>query len=731
MIGVLPAKELFVPSTKHSKGMTAKFFSFLQKHPWPRVLILAGLGQLFLAQSGYSWTLWPGLAFFLAALWLLRQCPFNTRQIFLPHGELILLSLICLLGFYFRLVRIDLVPAGMHSDQGLIGKCALLILNEGWNPFYESYDFQVPEPLLFYQLAGWFGLLGSSFFNFHLFFALLSLAAFPFVYWTFRQLSGPRVALIALFLLAVTRWDWIMTRNGYPSIQMNLYLFAALAFLLYGLRKNKPWALFVSAFSCSLGLYTYQAFKVVPLLMAVLLVFEYFRKKRETKIRSKTIIAGVLLFFLVAAPRLNYYVQHKTFGNREEALFILNRVEEQKSLKPLWDVWTGTALMFNREGDQNPRHNIPGHRMLDDVTAVFFVLGLGFAWRLRKQRQGFYALAGFSAMMLPGLLSCDVAHANRLVALAPFAAYFAALTFEGLLAKSLALFTRWHSQVWTISGLVLALLTAQNAYAYFVVQADDERCQEAFGLEQIHIGRSIEEAQEAFPGQFRFFIGSLYFRNHTVAFLSYPARRDVFGFNLQDWAVGNIPRDKDAVLFLESTKTGVVDFLERIIPSIKIVPYKSPQGRTLYYVGEIHSSLLAKIKPWKKGLKGVYVNSVDWNAAPVTVQWDPVLNFGSKRDFPFTDYPPFRIRWTGTLKIPAGGVYEFQVLRLEKDKAQLWLDDRKVDLEKPFVLKTGDHDLRLDFEKDSGDELALHLIWKKPGEDKWQVVPAETFGSAH
>jgi 4-amino-4-deoxy-L-arabinose transferase-like glycosyltransferase len=695
---------------------------------WPAVLALAALGQLFLAQSESAWTLWPGLAFFLAALWALRQRPFRVPDLSVPKGELVLFSLICLLGFFFQLYRIDLVPAGMHTDQGLIGMSALRILNEGWSPFYEAYDFQFPTPLLFYQLAGWFGLVGSSFFNFHLFFALVSLASFPFIYWTFRQLSGPRVALMSLALLAVMRWNWIETRNGYPSIQMGLYLFAALAFLLYGLRKNKPWALFISAVSCGLGLYTYQAFKFVPFLMAMLLVFEYFRKKRETKIRPKTIWTAVLLFFLIAAPHINYYVQHKTFGSREMDVFLFKQVAEQKNLQPLWDVWTGTALMLNRSGDENARHNIPGHRMLDDVSAPLFILGLGLAWRMRKQRQGFYPTAGFFIMLLPGLLSTDIAHANRLVAAAPFAAYFAALTGEGLLSMSLDRFPKSRTRVWVVCGLVLAFLATQNVYTYFVKQANDERCQQAFGLEQTHIGRSIEAAEKAAPGRHHFFIGSFYFRYNTVDFLSYPARRDVFAFNLQDWAAGRIPRDKDSMVFLESSKKGVADFLKRIIPSMDLAPYKNPQGRTLYYLGEIHSDLLGKIEPWERGLKGVYINSADWRAKPVKVQWDPVLNFGSKKDFPFNDFPPFRIRWTGSLAVPAGGVYEFQVLVLDKDRARLWLDGRTVELEKPFSLKAGVHDLRLDFEKDSGDQLTLHLIWKKPGEEKWNVVPAEAFG---
>jgi hypothetical protein len=140
----------------------------------------------------------------------------------------------------------------------------------------------------------------------------------------------------------------------------------------------------------------------------------------------------------------------------------------------------------------------------------------------------------------------------------------------------------------------------------------------------------------------------------------------------------------------------------------------------------IKKDLLSQVHPWERGLKGIYVNAADWNAEPVSVQTDPILNFTSKFDFPFTQPPPFRIRWTGILEFPQTGDYKFQVLTI--DSAQLWLDRKPVSLEKPFRLAAGPHKLRLDFEKDSGDSLALNFLWKKPGTDKWEVVPATAFG---
>lgn len=152
------------------------------------VLLGCALGQFSLAQTGQPYTLGLGLFFYVVAIWKFnRFVPHSLTppsRDFSPAVEGGLAALILALAFFFRIYRIDSIPSGMHVDQGLIGQCALRILHEGWRPFREVFDYEVPELVLFYQMAGWFGLAGSSYFTFHLFFALLSLAAFPLIYLT-------------------------------------------------------------------------------------------------------------------------------------------------------------------------------------------------------------------------------------------------------------------------------------------------------------------------------------------------------------------------------------------------------------------------------------------------------------------------------------------------------------------------------------------------------------------
>ena len=691
-------------------------------------LVLAALGQFFLAHPQQPLTLAAGLFLFGAALGL--ALPLFTAKPSPPAPlerkvEISCFLAILALAAFLRLFRLDSIPAGMHSDQGLMGLFADRIAFEGWRPFFEVFDYHVPEVTMYYLLAGWLKLFGSSYLTFHWFFAGTALAAFPLIYWTFRQLSGPRVALLALFLLAVMGWHLTFSRNGFPTIQVPLYLFGTLAFWLHWLKQRKPWALVVSALFCGLGLYTYQSFKAVPFLMAVLFFYEYRRAPAERPGLRLPLLTYFLLFEGVTAPLLWFMFQHHSWGIREGQVFIGQAVADQKSLWPLVKSVVDTLLMFNRSGDTNPLHDLPGRRMLDDLTGAFFILGLGHAFTRRKERDGFYALAGLGLMLLPGLLTIDAPHANRLLAATPFVAYLAARGGLSMVDNAKKIWGGSKAGTWAVGIVLLTAVTAQNVHGYFVDQANDPDAQQAAGPEANLLGRNLETLIKTLPPKQYYFLDPTYFENPTVQFLSFPRREQVKELNLQELCGDRLPKDKTAFFLFDPQKSGWAGFLRVLFP--EMVELKKSDKGTFIYECVASKEALAKVRSWHKGLKGTYIGSGSWDAAPLITRQDPVLNFISPKDFPFNGPPPYRIRWTGTLEAPQSGPYQFQVLTT--DKAKLWLDGKEVALEKDLALRTGTHKLRLEMEKNGGKVMALHLVWQRPGRAGWGVVPATAFGT--
>jgi hypothetical protein len=699
------------------------------------LVLFSATGQFFMAQADKPYTLWVGLVFYGLALWELKS--FSLRhsaslEFSFTKTEGPLLVLILGLASFFRLYRIDVLPAGMHTDQGLTGLCAFRIEHEGWRPFYEIFNYQIPEVLLFYQLAVWFRWAGDSLFNFHLFFTIQAFFAFIFFYFTIRQLSGPKTALLSLFVLAVTRWNWIETRTGYPSSEVIFYLFGTLCFWIYGVQKQKVWVFILSAIFMSAGLYTYQAFKLVPFLFMTYAVWEYFQVAEKPKIRLSMIGVYFLIVFLMTLPLFHYFWQGKTLGNREHDVFIGTTLLEQRSLSPLWDVWSGNALMFNRTGDEIARHNIPGHRMLDDITGVLFILGLGLAFRRWKHRDAFYFLAGFFILALAGLLSNQPNNSNRLVVLTVFVAYFAGSLLEFIWNFLECSFPFRRKIIIAMIGAVLAAMTFQNSYTYFVEQANNEKCRLSLGLEQMTIGQTIGGLEKKAPGQSHYFISPFYFENHVVRFLGYQGVANSSPLDLTALAQGNFPKDKTAVFFLEQNKTAGFEFLKILFPDGHETLLKNLEGEVLLYRYDVPASFLKRFKKWNQGLVGTYWNASNMKNKPVLSRQDPILNFTYKRDFPFENYPPFFIRWKGRIRAASDGIYRIRLLTT--DKAQVQIDGKEIfNTEKPtkemVALKKGFHGIRVEYQKTGGDSISAHLVWMPPGQNQWEVVPPNVFGN--
>src|ERR1035438_1189473 len=219
-------------------------------------ILLAVTGQCFLAQWQKSWTLLPGLAFYFLAFWVYQFLVPAPREKVPPSNwapglECAGLLSVFGLALFFRTYQIGSSPPGSCVDSVNIGLGGLRILREGWRPLFPTVFCKFPG-LVFYYSAAWFKFFPHSQASLSLFYVALSLAAFPFVYWTFRELAGPSTALITVFFLAVARWDVSYSR-WFIAPHVAFYVFGSTSLLLFGMRRNKTWAFALSALVFSLG----------------------------------------------------------------------------------------------------------------------------------------------------------------------------------------------------------------------------------------------------------------------------------------------------------------------------------------------------------------------------------------------------------------------------------------------------------------------------------------------
>jgi hypothetical protein len=812
-------------------------------------LALAAKGQSLWLQQSQPQTIVTGWYFFGPAilLFLIALKPWKREGLknleMTRNTELFFLGAVFLVAAFFRIHRLGEIPPGIFFDQGFMGYAALKILHENFRPFFTDEVFRNP-PLLLYQLAAWLIFFKASSFGFYLFFAFLSLVSLGLIYWTFRQLAGPRMALLALYILAVMRWHINFSRNGFPTIQVPLYMFGTTAFLLYGLRTGKRWSFYAAAVFFGLGLYTYQAYKIFPFLLVILGLYEWFTNRQAIVKNAKSLVGFSVLFFLLISPLLYQMTTSKSLGWREDNYNIISDIKEAHSLAPLKRMIFKTSRMFNREGDLNERHNYPNYRMLDDITAGLFVLGLFYALSRIVRRKYFFAAVGFLVMCLPCLLSQDPAHANRMLGTTPFIALLAAAPLAAIWGR---LRGAWGAKAEIFFVLVLLeplfLMANQNYKTYFELQASNNslwttEVWAGYSVPETRIGEMIKAEGEKYD----YFLTPRFENYPTIQFLGYFQKDKVKKMeNPADLAPFKVAAGQAACYVLLKEHGGMVSLLRELYPGGKLEEARDSKGNPIVdfykvsaediqaakgltgtlngkpahfadfpkdlpagpyhatlkgsvfiaatgdyrFESQVHGSVrmtigghpvapatrlnlargfysieveinahsgpveanfllvgkggqaqilgpanLTSLK-LNHGLKGSWYGKPEEKGDPALVQWNPVLNFPHGGDFTYTDYALF-IHWTGTLRAPETGSYEFETRTKEYSKVVIdgktVIDGSDRQLGRLY-LTAGPHSIQVYFRKVLGPTFTL--LWKTPKGFSPVEIPMGAFGETH
>ncbi len=243
-------------------------------------LVLAIAAQLFILQREYAWTLIPGLSLYALAGWLfVRSLPGRNDRDYetnLPWniGEGFALALIMALALFLRTYRLDDYPTGIAMDEAAEGWGGLMMARLHWGLFSHLTEVKILQPSITMWASLWFHFFSPSRTHLFLFGSLLSLLAFPGIYFTFRQLAGPRVALLTLFLFAISRWHFTYGRSAHPAMDFPIYMFGSLSLWIYGWKNGRQWVFLPAGLLLAAGLYSYQAYFAFPLLLIFLFLYE-------------------------------------------------------------------------------------------------------------------------------------------------------------------------------------------------------------------------------------------------------------------------------------------------------------------------------------------------------------------------------------------------------------------------------------------------------------------------
>ena len=329
------------------------------------------------------------------------------------------------LGAFLRLYRLEQVPPGLHPDEAMNGINALEAWRSGrFEVFYPENDGR--EGLFINIQAVALGLIGRTEpWVLRLVSAVFGILTVVAMYYFSREFLDETTARLATLFMATSVWHIIMSRVGTRPVSSLCFLLWSLYLFPQSARKisvgSNRWGIdaVVAGLLYGLGFHTYSAYRVTPLVVAILLprlVREYGWPRI---VRVGAVFAGTAM--LVVSPLVLYFLAH-----RGDLVYRAGRVAIFASEEPVRQFLQNvgkTTTMYLIDGDPNWRHNFSGNPMLFWPVGMLSVFGCVLAACRQRWLLAFWAVGA-----LPAILSNEgLPHALRSILTIPPALLTAAL----------------------------------------------------------------------------------------------------------------------------------------------------------------------------------------------------------------------------------------------------------------------------------------------------------------
>ena len=386
-----------------------------------------------------------------------------------------LLLLIVLLAAFLRLYRFTTAPPGLYRDEAMDGCNALEALETGrFQPFYPEdggreglYVNLAAIPIRLFGNVPWAVRLPAA-------------VAGILTVWAVGLLGGELfsapVGLLAAFFLATSFWHLNFSRISLRGILAPCLLAWAIYLLLVGIRRSRWWLVALAGVVYGLGFYTYMAYRVTPLLIALVLL------ARKPGWRAAGAFAAPAV--VVAIPLLIYFVEHPgTFWGRAAQVSVFAGPHPAREI--VLNAWRTGRMLLTR-GDHNWRHNVAWQRELFWPVAILFVVGLIFA---AERLTVWWLILG----ALPAIFSMENPHALRALLMVVPACLLAA-------AGAVWVARRIPRRAAIAAGALLVAACCYDAWhTYFVVWARNPNVAAAFDVPSIALAAQINGLSKRAP----------------------------------------------------------------------------------------------------------------------------------------------------------------------------------------------------------------------------------------
>lgn len=695
--------------------------------------------------------------------------PDEARRRDLPVSvEILLVALVFAWAAHLRFHGLTEYPPYIFVDEGhrAIEAARAAMGRDRYGSPWQVGWWSVPSLYFYYHswIARWFGVSEFAM-------RVPCAVSGTLTVWAFwllaRLLYGARWAIVLGFLFASSRWHFNISRWGGEEAAMPLFWTMALIGVAaafharphwlrpspdvserprpagYSWRRLAPAA--IGGVGLGLMLYTYAASRLLPLALALFFLHQAVFRKRFWRRHALSALLVVLVSLAVFAPLGVFYLRHPFhLTHRFQEVSVTREIGPEKGYDALWRNVAAHLKMFHYRGDGNPRHNLPHKPMLDPVTGVLFLIGLGVAIGRPHEPPSALAFCCLLGGMAAGILtrSDQAPQTFRAIAAAP-AVYLVVGLGLSRIDAALGLLRRargWRLAWWGLCMAAAGAAAWYDASLYFGEQMANRGVRIGFNPEMTAASRAVHRAFQEDPDRQVYVWGDL----HGWSTLQYFEMDKFHGGPKADRLLPFDPtahmpclpaRTRAVSVFLRPDMRSEADLVRKFYPAAKWAEHRLEDiGTVAYRRCDIPAAMIDAAR----GLVAEY--------RPLAPGQEPIRARDRQIDFAWRkpeDLPPamrqgFRATWKGCLAVrrtrkarfrlvsgrgtdarPVRGVVRIDGAEVYRNAAVATATQTRT-----LTLAPGGHALHVEAHWQPGEPGGILLLREEPG-DQAQAIAGE------
>ncbi len=396
---------------------------------WPWCLISVALVASYLAAREANLVSGAASAGEVMGLWLVSCAAFATA--FLPWGraakwrrprlealrealrpvlpEAACVAAIVLLAFVLRAYDLEHIPANFGGDEGEMGLQALAFLSGTLrNPFSTSWlDHQT---MWFFLQSISIQLFGPSAGGLRMLSAVFGTLSILTTFLLVREVAGRTLALVTAALLCVAAFHLHFSRLAISSIGDPFWTSLVLFLFMRGLNQRRIGYFVAAGLALGYSQCFYHGMRLLLVTLAVLLGYLFIQDRRALLAEARNLATMGVAAVIACAPQILLYVRFpdlfvghwNTMGIIPSGWLARTAASTgQSALAIILGRAQHWFLTFNAYPEVSGFY-APQRPLLDNVSGILFLFGVGLAISRIRNRTYFMFLAWFALAMFFG-----------------------------------------------------------------------------------------------------------------------------------------------------------------------------------------------------------------------------------------------------------------------------------------------------------------------------------------